>query len=366
MLSDLAIRALPTPDKGQRYYWDADGLCVRVSEGGTKTFYLVSGPERKHLKLGRYPVISLAQARKLARTILAEKTLGTYTAPTGKIIADLTTTFLAAYEKKNKPRTHRDMTRMLAYLSPIAKRPVETVATRELLTLIDEASDATSKRRHLFVACSTFFKWAAWNRYIKLSPMAGVEAPSQPTSRDRILSDDELRRIYLAATELAFPFGFIVLVCIHTAMRRSEVAMLKWSYISADYITLPKEITKNSTEHFIPNLIGENLKLVPRTSEYVFPSGAGTPFNAWSKNKAALDRMSGTAAWTLHDLRRTFSTNMARWEIAPPDVVEALLNHKTGSRSPLQRIYDRHDRLPQMRRALEAYEKRLAALIAAH
>lgn len=62
------------------------------------------------------------------------------------------------------------------------------------------------------------------------------------------------------------------------------------------------------------------------------------------------------------DLRRTLSTKMAEWELATPDVVEAILNHTTGSRSQIQRVYDRHNRLPQMRRALTAYADRLHAL----
>src|SRR5437868_5799427 len=60
-------------------------------------------------------------------------------------------------------------------------------------------------------------------------------------------------------------------------MRSSAALFLLQAYISADYITLPKEITKNSSEHVLPNLIGENLKLIPRTSDYVLPSTVGTP-----------------------------------------------------------------------------------------
>jgi hypothetical protein len=72
---------MPTSDTG------ANCLYVRVLEGATKIFYLVSGPERKHLKPGRYPVISVALAHKLARIILAEKTLGTYIARSARLSA---------------------------------------------------------------------------------------------------------------------------------------------------------------------------------------------------------------------------------------------------------------------------------------
>ena len=71
MLTDLAIRTIPPPEKGVKRFWDKDGLCVQVSQGGTKTFYFVHGSDRQFLKLGRYPIMSLSQARERVRTILA-------------------------------------------------------------------------------------------------------------------------------------------------------------------------------------------------------------------------------------------------------------------------------------------------------
>ena len=77
MLTDLAIRSLPLPEKGVKRYWDKDGLCLQVSQGGTKTFYFVHGENQKYLKLGRYPEpLSLSQAREKVRAIIAKKTLG--------------------------------------------------------------------------------------------------------------------------------------------------------------------------------------------------------------------------------------------------------------------------------------------------
>src|SRR5205809_5544697 len=111
MLSDVAIRALPIPQKGQRYYWDEHGLCIRVSEGGSKTFYLVYGSDRKHIKLGRFPILSLKDARTKTRQILAEKQLGIYTPPSSAMLDTIIERYLAAYKIKNKPRTVRDAER---------------------------------------------------------------------------------------------------------------------------------------------------------------------------------------------------------------------------------------------------------------
>jgi hypothetical protein len=77
LLTDLGIKALPIPEKGVKRYWDKDGLCLQVSQGGTKTFYFVDGPKRTFIKLGRYPRdLSLAKAREKVEAIRAKRVLG--------------------------------------------------------------------------------------------------------------------------------------------------------------------------------------------------------------------------------------------------------------------------------------------------
>ena len=139
---------------------------------------------------------------------------------------------------------------------------------------------------------------------------------------------------------------------------------LQWNWITPEYITLPREVAKNGVLHKLPNLMAEHFKLIPRNGPLLFGSSAGTPFSAWSKNKALLDKLSGVEDWVIHDLRRTFATKMAEWHITEPHVVERLLNHVTGSMTPLAKIYNRHSYAGHMREALEKYERRLAALIA--
>jgi integrase len=241
------------------------------------------------------------------------------------------------------------------------------ITTEQLTDVIDDLVDDTpSAANHLHVAAKTFFNWAASRRrsYIKHSPLFGLEKPAEEGEREHILNDDELVAVHLAAQKLGYPFGYIVLICIHTGLRRGEVRSLKWSYVTDDYITLPGEITKNGHTHTLPNLIADKLALIPQTSELLFPSEVGTPFSAWSKNKRKFDRLCGVTDWTLHDLRRTFATNMARWEIASPETTDRLLNHVSGSQSKISKIYNRWHYLPQMKAALTAYETKLAALIA--
>jgi integrase len=189
-------------------------------------------------------------------------------------------------------------------------------------------------------------------------------------SRDRVLSDSEMARIYKAAVELEHPYGYICLIAIHTGMRRGEVGGLKWSYITPKTITLPPALTKNKREHVLPNLIGENLAHIPRmqmpdgqVSDYLFPSSVGTPYSTWSDGKNSLDDLCRVVGFVFHDFRRYLSTTMARLRV-PIDVTEAILNHVSGSRSPIQRVYDRYDRLSEMRDALQRYENHLAKIVA--
>lgn len=70
--ADMTLQKLLAPAKGQKFYANDSipGFGVRVSQGGSKSFLVIVGKERQHITLGRYPIVSLAQARERARTIL--------------------------------------------------------------------------------------------------------------------------------------------------------------------------------------------------------------------------------------------------------------------------------------------------------
>jgi integrase len=354
-------------------YWDKDGLCVQVSQGGTKTFYYVHGADRKFLKLGRYPKpLSLAAAREMVGKIIAKRTLGIEDGASRTTVKEAIDDFIAKHcEVKNKPRTVQDAKYLLAYLAPLAKRSVAAVSTSDVLEVIEKSSKSVSTRRHVFVAARTFFRWVQRQRIIKASPLQDIAPPGNATTRDRVLTDQEMARIYKAAVQLGHPFGFICLIAIHTGMRRGEVGALKWSYITAEAITLPPELTKNKRKHVLPNLVSNELGAIPKKTmpngevcDYLFPSSVWTPYSTWSDGKAALDALCGVEDFVIHDFRRYFSTTMAKLRV-PIDVTEALLNHVSGSRDQVQRTYDLYDRFPEKREALERYEKHLAGIVAA-
>jgi integrase len=160
-----------------------------------------------------------------------------------------------------------------------------------------------------------------------------------------------------------------------TGQRRGEIASLKWDYVNPQEqtITLPASLTKNGRQHTFPygQRVADVLAAVPNQADYLFPAARShvrdkptTVFNGWPKAKATFDaRLDRIAPWTLHDLRRTFSSNLAAIGIAP-HITERLLNHVSGKISGIAAIYNRHSYMDEMRAAIDAWEAKLASLVA--
>jgi integrase len=173
-------------------------------------------------------------------------------------------------------------------------------------------------------------------------------------------------RVYRAAED--YPFGTIVRLLILTGQRRGEIASLRWEYINeADRtITLPASATKNNRQHTFPygHLTQQLLKSVPRLGENVFPARGNleASFSGWSKCKDVFDKRCQIAPWTLHDLRRTYSTIHAAIG-TPPHITERLLNHASGTISGVGAMHNRYAYLDEMRAAAMAFEWPLSLVL---
>lgn len=91
------------------------------------------------------------------------------------------------------------------------------------------------------------------------------------------------------------------------------------------------------------------------------PTKIGRPFTAWSKNKAALDKLLDLDHWTLHHLRRTWSTNAARLEI-PPHITERVLAH-VAPEGKISAIYNRFKYENEIRDAMQKMSDFIASLL---
>jgi hypothetical protein len=362
--TDLMLRNLPIPEKGQvTYSDDGSALKVRVSQGGAKTFFVtLDGTGTRHT-IGRYPDVSLADARTAARRLRAEKTLGrVFQSP--KSLSEAREEYLDGLTVR--PNTKAYYSRNLNRL----KGPKLSDETPRKINRILDSLGESSKLQALRTY-SAFFNWCLRRHYLERSPCERMQG-GQSKSRTRVLRDEELRHIWTNTEELT-TYHRIVRCLMLCGQRPRETAATCASWVGDDGITIPPEIAKNGQQHLYP--VGPTaLQLFFATSEEVrdtsndrclFPArGKTTPFNGWSKSKKALDeKLNGhVAPWQLRDLRRTYRTLHARIGTAP-HVAERLINHILTV-TDVEKIYDRYKYLPEMREAVQKYEAFFLDLVA--
>jgi integrase len=355
-LTDLAIKSL-----GQGEWFDTrtPAFGIRVGKH-RRTWFVMKGQDRRKVSLGQYPSLSLQDARKKALVALGS--------PEAKKVAISFTEAKEAFlgQSRWRPSSKRVIESSLRHFS--WTRPLQKITYEDIEAALS-AIPGRSARAHALKDIRTFFNWCV-PRYLPSSPCVGLKMEPQP-SRDRVLTDEELKAVWIAAEQCG-QFGVIVKLLILTGQRRSEIGGLKWEWIKDDRITLPASVTKNGREHTFPitasvvKLLTSLTKLnsplvfaVPGATKTSPPSW--TTFSAWSKSHAALLKLSGTSGWTLHDLRRTFATGLAALG-TPIHVTEKILNHVSGTTGGLVGIYQKHSYWPEQVEALRKWEERVLSL----
>ena len=368
-LTDLQIKRLKVPDQGQKTYFDASlrGFGVRVSQGGAKTFIVLLGKDRRRRTIGRYPDMSLSEARAIAKKAQADLLLDNppHSIEKPKVaFSAARDRFLADCERRNKASTAAEYRRLLLRHFPF-DGDLDDIERPRLSQLIEALHRTPGEQKHAFVAIRTMMNWCVKRGLIDASPVPPISFPV--STRSRILTDDELRSVWLRAEEYGYPYGNIVQLLILTGQRRGEIASLRRSWIREDGIEFPSGFTKNKREHFMPlgQRAREIIEGVPEGTELLFPARGAKdrPFCGWSKAKPAFDRQLDVPHYTLHDLRRTFSSNMARFG-TPIHITERILNHVSGAISGVAAIYNRHSYRTEMRAAVDAYEAELSTMFA--
>jgi len=200
---------------------------------------------------------------------------------------------------------------------------------------------------------------------IDFSPAEGISSPYREVSRDRVLTDQELAAVILAARRMPPPYGRIVEFLALTGQRREEVAQLKSDELDdkTRTWTIPGSRTKNKRAHIV-HLSEPAWKVIEACSgePYVFGTATGKRFQRFGKEKPALDKLCGVAGWRIHDLRRTIVSGMARLGI-PPHVADKILNHQAGTISGVAAVYQRHDFLAERKEALDRWGAHVEQII---
>jgi len=149
---------------------------------------------------------------------------------------------------------------------------------------------------------------------------------------------------------------------------------MRWSELdpTLSVWVIPKERSKNKIAHVVPlsSAARAILASLPRIGDYAFTVSGLKPVSGFSKIKTRLDAAISAAndgapipPWTLHDLRRTAASGMAKLGVSLP-VVERCLNHVSGAFRGVTGVYMRHDFAAEKAEALEIWGRHVMALIA--
>jgi integrase len=256
-------------------------------------------------------------------------------------------------------RTYVEVRRHLSdYAAPLHKLPIGEIDRRAIAVLLGqiETSSGASSRNRLRSSLSAFWGWAIAEGLTEVNPVQGTLKADEPASRERVLSPDELRRLWHALNDNRF--SEIVRLLLLTACRRTEIGNLTWDEIDLTrrLIVLPPGRTKNGRGLELP-LSTQALAVIERTprrntTPFLFSDVNG--YKCWDQDKLRLDARVGIAPYRIHDFRRTVATGLAELGTLP-HIVEACLNHQSGHKAGVAGVYNRARYADEMRTALQKW-----------
>jgi integrase len=244
----------------------------------------------------------------------------------------------------------RDVTRVLA---PIVKRKA-----------LAEASSIFDQVRGMI-------RWSVSQGYLDRNPIEGMERPSAPRQRDRVLSETEIKTLWTglpASLARSKPCQQIIRLCLTTGQRVGEAAGVTRGELDlkAREWRLPPSRTKNAHPHVVPlsglaiEIIREAMADAGDRDELFALSPAWVARTIFEGNKTGAFKI---AHWSAHDLRRSALSHMAALGI-PPITLAHVCNHVSATKAGVtMSVYAHYDYGREKREALDLWAARLTAII---
>lgn len=398
------IEAAETPPEGQRHVLmdsKTAGLQCRISHTGVKTFSVyrrTKGGVPERITLGRYPDLSIEQARKMAMTTNTAIAEGKNPAQVKRehkaelTFGDLFDDYLNKHAKIKKRLWEKEEGRYHLYLEkPLGKKRLSDITRDDIKRLHDDVtkqvkvskqvkqakkkddqekkedkkpeykSGATANR--VLALASTVFTWGIDSGECVSNPAKGIKRYKE-RSRERFLQADEMPKFFEAlSTEPNPDIRDYVLLSLLTGARRGNVLSMRWDDVAFERKEWRIIRTKNNEPQTVP-LGAETLHILESRKfeqekqakkdkvsppDFVFPGEGKTghliePCRGWVR----ILKAAGIKDLHLHDLRRTFGSWQARTG-ASLIVIGKSLNHKSQATT---QIYSRLD-IDPVRKSVE-------------
>ena len=188
----------------------------------------------------------------------------------------------------------------------LKQKSLKQITRSDVALIMQSMAGKVAARRNALTVLRRLFRWAVNRGDLETSPIRDMEPPPAPAARNRVLTSDELKRVWAAASSLDYPFGPFVKLLILTGQRLEEVVKLDWRELTRQEArwTLPAKRAKNGVAHEVPlssqaiaiidrlpGVSGENGSQIWPRSGWIFSTRQSKPIAGFSAAKSRLDKL---------------------------------------------------------------------------
>ncbi|MGB2319585.1 MAG: tyrosine-type recombinase/integrase [Candidatus Puniceispirillum sp.] len=322
------------------------GLHLRVSPSGSKTFYLyfrTKSGKQKRPKLGVYGILTVEQARDLARAMLGELSKGNDPTDTKQVenitLADFFKIFeknhINKHVKSSTAKTYRSL--FASVIEPtLGKQILEDITRSHVEEMVYQNDNRRTTANHALVLLRLILDKAQQWEFMssKRNPCSNV-TKFKTLAKERFLTDNEITRLVDTLDQfegacLAHKNAItIVRLLMMTGCRKNEITRLRWDELFLEEGVLKLKDSKTGKKEVI--LSDDAIKILSaapiNNSDYIFPGKDGiSPIQGLQKIWERIRRAAGLQDVRIHDLRHTFAS-VAVSNGAPLYEVGRLLGH---------------------------------------
>ncbi|MBU2582235.1 MAG: site-specific integrase [Alphaproteobacteria bacterium] len=366
------------------------GLTLEVMPTGTKTWrvrYRTRGGRRGKTRaytIGDASVVTLGQAVDKAKEVLAAVQVDgrdphLERAPQDGTFEALFERWLEKHAKVKKKSWKHDAEMFERHVRQRLGGVVAADIKRaDIIGALDDivraATGIQANRAQTLI--SAVFNWAVNEGILESAPTYRIPKRGVEVPRERVLSEAEIKTFWHGFADGPMSLGVerVLRVALVTGQRRGEIAGARKSELNLNAVdpawTIPGARTKNGILHRVPltplavdlfaNAVSES------QSEFVFPGRGALERSidphAVTRAMSRLTAKLGIANATVHDLRRTMGTGLARLGVTK-DIRARVLNHVDGARSITDAVYNQHEFWSEKRVAMELWEADLLRIV---
>jgi integrase len=376
-LTAAFVKTATANGKEREVYWDTAlpsfGLVVTSTGHRAWCVQYRNGLTSRRLTINS--VLSLEEARREARAVLGEvargrdpvlerRKAGEASKNTLRAICEH---YLAREGGKLRTTAKRQANLERLVYPVLGDRVIDDIRRSDINALLDDIEDnrGAAMADQILATVRRIFNWHAIRDDQFKSPFVRGMARRTPEERerDRILSDDELARVWTTAETYPAPWGQFIRFVLLTACRRTEASAMTWDELQGDLWVIPAARYKTGIETTLPlsKAARQVLAEIPRIEgcEFVFSTDGRSPISGFSTFKLKFDIASGVRGWRNHDLRRTSRSLLSRAGVNS-DIAERCMGHAIPG---IRGIYDKYKFTDEMRAAFEALAAQVNAVL---